>query len=95
MGKSSSQANTTTSTQYTTTTTTNIGLSGNDVNNIINDFAQFALADQQLNQANGLLNTGVSPQSSDPNGDVLANGISTSTILMIVAGAIILLVILR
>ena len=95
MGKSSSQANTTTSTQYTTTTTTNIGLSGNDVHNILNDFAQFALADEQLYHANGLLNAGVSPQSTDSNGDVSIGGISTPMILAIAAGLILIIMVMR
>ena len=94
MGKSSSQANTTTTTTYNTNASTNIGLSGNDVHNIINDFAQFALADEKLNHGT-LVNTGVSPQSADPSGDVHASGLSTQTIVLVSAGIILVLLLFR
>jgi hypothetical protein len=98
VGKSSSQANTTTQTTYTTNTTTNVGLSSADVSNIVNDFAQFALADQQLNMSSanggsGFINGGA-VQQSDPSADVPISAIPTQYIIIGIA-ALALLFLLR
>lgn len=96
MGKSSSQANTTTTTKNTstTTTTTNVGLSGADVSNIVNSFASFALADQQLN--NHMINVGTTQQSTDNSTpDAHVQAIPTQTLIYIGIGLVALLFFLR